>query len=65
MFDDLVGYPYQGIYVPAKVLHSNEMFRLTLYCNKQFTHKITSQQTSQILMIQEHWPPKIKMIPEY
>ena len=65
MFEDLVGYPYQRIYVPAKVLHSNEMFRLTLYCNKQFTHKITSQQTSQILMIQEHWPPKIKMIPEY
>ena len=35
---------------------------LALLCNKSVTHKITSQQTSKMLTIHEHWPPQIRRI---
>jgi hypothetical protein len=31
----------------------------------QVTHEVTSPRTSKILVTHEHWPPRIKIIPQY
>ena len=57
MFVDFMGYPY-----PQESLKSNELPGIV--CNKAITNDIMSPSTRTILRIDDHWPPRLSMIPQ-
>lgn len=63
MFVHFVGFPDPQMYVPMNFIEV--MHCVILWCNKLVNHKITFKRTNTILIIQEHWFPQIKIIPQY
>ena len=59
--------PYRqySSHVAAAQTFNIVMNYLAVYASKVITHEITSQWPSKILSTHEHWPPRVRTIPQY
>lgn len=60
---DFAGYHYPQIYVLTIILQGKESSHCIM--QQAVTGEMTSKRTGLILIIREHWPPRIKIVSQY